>query len=775
MSLTEKGEERWKEVVDVIMQHCRLIHQASLNGPELGRIWDESSRLGRMFFDQTSPGGVYGLVPSLCDSIVSHGTAKCISAGSRLNKETDTLPVERVQDFASKLVPSNCIIERCSLGAWEEMEALEAKKTKGVQRKTEQWYGIDYFLSEIDGKDVEQWQGKDVNGIVPLLDVSKLDLPRPNQYIPRTLELCPELPVEAKAGPRIEKKVDPPNLLLEQDKVGRLWHRLDDRYALPKSVLTFLIRNAATQNIKVDDGTWQYNVESAVHSALLSAIFSEALAQETYDADLAGLHWNLSLSSAGIRISCSGFSDRLPDLALKVLRDFFLSDRFLQESFFVSTQDRLLRNLRTFFESRRADSHAMYYRELLLNSEDLGLEAQLLAAESSTLESVKKHYTALLQNDETTIDCLFSGNVSETQAKTFFSSASKLMTDARLTKNVADTDTSTIWIPGTSERRLTPGDDIELHFASKNPQEENGAVMVSYQSMVPGFRGEGLSQPDSLVSSAAIRLLCHILREPLFNDLRTKQQLGYIVSSYHDVGLSSRPSTMVALGALSVPIDFIVINILSRKVAPPEVARRIDEFLSSFRSSLENMPDSEIQHYSTALSTNMLKPVQKLGTESSNQFSKIRHYAPEILNTSGGTDKDLPWNSVKALAGTIESLKRPELLQTWDRMIQPQSRARVVSCVYGTTFPLQIQQIPVRACTVIDSISAVIALRQKLPHYDNQTVVQSVSSSVPPPSSRRLFVRWVTNHRTALGFAAATVALAGATGWTLLSRSKKRK
>lgn len=759
VGLTENGEARWKEVVDIILQHCRLIHEASVDGPELVRMWQEMAALSVMFFDQTSPGGVYGLAPSLSNSIVVHGTAKCISAGSRLHENRDTFPTERVKEFTSMLTPSNCLIERCSQSAWEEMEELESEKAPGVQRKTEQWYGIDYFLSELDGKDVERWAGKE--GTTPFLEASSLGLPPSNEFIPRTLELCPDLPEEAKLGPRIEKEVDPPNLLEDIENVGRLWHRLDDRYALPKSVCDVLVRNAMTENVKVGD-TWEFSVDSSVHSALLGAIFAEALAQETYDADLAGLHWSVSMGLSGIRIHCSGFSDRLPDLALKVMREFFLSGRFLQESFFVSTKDRLLRSLRTFFESRRADSHAMYYRELLLVSEDVGLDAQLAAANATTLESLKAYHKAMLENSETSIDCLFSGNVSETQAKTFFGSASKMVTDARSTTTA--TPSQKVWIPGAPERRLIPGDDIELHFASKNPQEENGAVMVSYQSLVPGYRGEGLSPLESLESSASIRLLCHILREPLFNDLRTKQQLGYIVSSYHDMGFSLRPASLVVLGPLAVPIDFIVISVLSKKVGPREVARRVDDFLLDFRSSLENMPESEIQHHATALSTKMLKPVQKLGNEASTHFAKIRRYAPEVLDQNGGTDKDLPWKSVVSLAGTIEALERQDLLATWDRLMQPHSRARVVSCVYGTTFPLQPGKIPVRVGTVVDSIPDIIKLRRRLVPYNNTTV--------HPPQR---FLHWMTNHRTAVGVAAATVALAGATGFTLLSRAKKQK
>ena len=103
--------------------------------------------------------------------------------------------------------------------------------------------------------------------------------------MPRTLELCSDLPDEAKVGPRIDKDIDPPELLLdtcrpqgEEEKrarsiKGRLWHRLDDRYALPKSSLTLLFRNASVQYVNNGNDSdhtgqqqhhWHYDEATAI-------------------------------------------------------------------------------------------------------------------------------------------------------------------------------------------------------------------------------------------------------------------------------------------------------------------------------------------------------------------------------------------------------------------------------------------------------------------------------------------------------------------------------
>lgn len=320
------------------------------------------------------------------------------------------------------------------------------------------------------------------------------------------------------------------------------------------------------------------------------------------------------------------------------------------------------------------------------------------------------------------------------------------------------------------ERRIQPGEDIELHFQSKNQQEENGSVVVSYQSHIPSFRGSEMSHPLSLDSTSAIRLLGHMLREPLFDELRTKQQLGYIVHAYHELGFSSRQPEEESLGPMAVPVDFLTISILSRKVSPPEVTKRIDEFLTNFRDLLEKIPESEIRDHANALSTKLLKPIQKLSTEASIHFKRIQRYAPE--------SKSFQWNLAPALAARIQSLTRRELLDTWDRMFAPSRRSRVVSCVYGKTFPLETQNtgssfVGKRRTTikVVNSFSTLVENRTHLEMFDNDVTKitkrrfwrRSLSSAIissAPPSSQTLVV--------GLG----VIGVAGLVGYTLVRNQK---
>jgi hypothetical protein len=144
---------------------------------------------------------------------------------------------------------------------------------------------------------------------------------------------------------------------------------------------------------------------------------------------------------------------------------------------------------------------------------------------------------------------------------------------------------------GPFERSLNPGEDVHLHFQSLNPQEVNGAVRMTFQSLKPGYRGS-LSDSDTILKTAAIRVICQILKEPLFNQLRTKEQLGYIVSSGYDLKFcidavdSYQQNGNDSMTSSTTPINSIVINVLSKKISPEEVTIRIDEFLTTFRETL---------------------------------------------------------------------------------------------------------------------------------------------------------------------------------------------
>jgi hypothetical protein len=215
-----------------------------------------------------------------------------------------------------------------------------------------------------------------------------------------------------------------------------------------------------------------------------------------------------------------------------------------------------------------------------------------------------------------------------------------------------------------------------------------------------------------------------MIREPAFNELRTKQQLGYIVGSYYDMNYSSRQPDFSQSTPLTTSVDSLVIYVVSRKENPIEVANRIDDFVLNFRTRLEDMSPSEIEEYSDSLAKALTEPIRKLGDEASNHFGKIKRYAPETLfDGSGYSANDIPWDNAEVLAGAVRKLDRDAILRVYDSLVmKKESRSKLTAFVYGNTFPVAVDLKNGRSLPgkyVATSIEDVLSKRKTLIGYDS--------------------------------------------------------
>lgn len=231
---------------------------------------------------------------------------------------------------------------------------------------------------------------------------------------------------------------------------GRLWHRLDDRYCLPKASIAILLRNPRldSQYDETKDA-WTYDAASSMYSSIMMSVFSDALAQETYEAELAGLSWHFNKTAAGLILKCSGYSEHLTEFALQILSRFFqdqtpVTKPFLTERYVSPTKDKYLRNFKSYFESRRADTYAAYYTDFLLASRGKGIDYDVTVLEGLTLDNLRSHHKDFISSDFR-IECLYAGNVSEKEATKFYQRAHDIIFDA---KKLAQSSIRSTYLPG---------------------------------------------------------------------------------------------------------------------------------------------------------------------------------------------------------------------------------------------------------------------------------------------------------------------------------------
>lgn len=498
LSLTKKGEEQWEDVVTTIFEYCHLLHdvvkmskdekkkdiyannECSVNAVstpalcDVRRIWDEIQSLKTLKFHQNSPGSAFALAPYLAGSVRMIGTKRSMSVGSMKGKEP--FPLDTILEYLERLVPQNCFIERSSQTAWKGLNRDKKKQTDdegmfGFQK--EKWYGVEYHLAPIESDIYERW-----DWTTKLEKNDALNLPPKNQYIPTNLSLCSDLPEEAKVEPRIEKDIEPPRLII-QDKnfgkwkysvcasfrkilflpkhhyffEGRLWHRLDDRYCLPKASLRLLLRNPAIQH-KWDNesNSWTFDAETGIQTSLILDAFEDALAQTTYDAYLAGLHWSLKKSASGLILQCRGYSQHLTDFALNVFQQFYTTDpSFLTSKHVRTNKDKSIRFYESYLKSQRADVYASYYTNLLLSSRGNGIEEQLDITRQVNVEDLKEHHQTLTCSSSTKAECFVSGNISQKDAETFFQGIQRITNELESkSKYDAEVESKKFqnWFPG---------------------------------------------------------------------------------------------------------------------------------------------------------------------------------------------------------------------------------------------------------------------------------------------------------------------------------------
>ena len=166
---------------------------------------------------------------NIAGSVRQNGTKRSLSIGSLLSERDDgslSLPLDQIYDFVKQLTPQNCLIEHCSQSAWERRRKNSFTEDSEKEQylfglKKEKWYGVDYYLTSIDQNTVQEWNH------VPKSQ-KPLHLPKENQYIPTDLSLCSELPEEATKHPRIDKEIEPPNLLINDKEFGKFDFCEDD-------------------------------------------------------------------------------------------------------------------------------------------------------------------------------------------------------------------------------------------------------------------------------------------------------------------------------------------------------------------------------------------------------------------------------------------------------------------------------------------------------------------------------------------------------------------
>lgn len=325
---------------------------------------------------------------------------------------------------------------------------------------------------------------------------AELHLPGPNDYIPRDFDTH-KLPVVTP--------LKAPNLL-KHTPLTRLWHKKDDVFWVPKANLYFQL---TTPLVMASPANF-------VRSVLFVKLVKDSLTEEAYSAELAGLRYALDVSAEGVVLKVEGYNDKAMVLLRTVVQR--IKDLVVDPTRFEVMLEQLERQYAN-FAVEEPNRLCMYTMSQVLQEKQWSYDEKLEELAGLGPEDIRAFQPWLLSRLQ--IEGLVHGNMGEAEA---------LEACAVVEMLAPRPLTASELLPARSA--LLPCARVVYEQEVPNPTNVNSAIEYYFQ--VDYQDGDGaFDEKKELATlrerSAITQILAQIIQEPCFNQLRTKEQLGYIV------------------------------------------------------------------------------------------------------------------------------------------------------------------------------------------------------------------------------------------------------
>lgn len=426
--------------------------------------------------------------------------------------------------------------------------------------------------------------------------------------------------------------------VLRDDPSMRLHFKLDRTFRRPTvNVMLNLVSPVAYSSPR-----------DAVLAYLSAMMIGDALNEYAYDANLAGLRYDLHHSPTGFYLSVRGYSHKVPVL-LSAITEQLVTFR-ASHARFVLLSDLLRREYKNFFKEQPY-THAIYVASMLTESPRWHVSDYMSYLEEDAparltpadVDAFVAAFRASLH-----VEMLVHGNIR----------AGAAMTLARqLETTLGYAPLCALQRPHQRVVQLPRTRPVLARVPGPNLGDVNSAVQVLYQLGLVG-------DPRMDV---AVSLFQSMLNKPVFHTLRTEQQLGYMVYS----GMKRTHGVQ----ALRVIVQSTV-------AAPAEVIRRIDACLETFgTTTLPQMEEPQFREYVSALAAALQETDKRLMQQTSRFWGEI----------SAGTYE---YGRHESELAALRQLTHGDLITIWNRFMPAAAPDRrvLISSVHSTKYPVEAEE-----------------------------------------------------------------------------------
>ena len=544
MELTEIGIRYTDEIITCVFQYINMLR---LGGVEKW-LWDECANIARISFAYMEMKPPDTWTKALSNMLRNAFNNLYISPKKIISNEFiwKEFQPNLINNILQQMIPRKTRV------------TVVGKEFQWTTNRVEKWYGAAYSVYKIPESTLQRWECAGLN--------KKFHLPAENEYIPSSFP-CYTLFQTLSSYP----------VPLNYNGLTRLWYKPSNA-PLPYSSITLSI---SSHSKNLDPCSIDINLQMYVR------LLEDEISDQLYNAKLAGLKSSIwyekEFKSIMLNISGPGYSDKQLILLKKVMNKMVKLDfkperlNIVKKSLIAATKN---------FKTLQPYLQAKCYVDILFSGRVLN---SIDGLNTVSIDSVEESFIQFLSTIH--IVMLVSGNATEQQARELkdiveSSMPSWIQPPRKGEKELSDfveNNMPLLWIqtPGNSEK--APFQQLKLPAGCEYLYQHNhelhsmSAVLVYYECSIVGTHENML-----------LYLFCRIIKEPCFDFLRTKLQLGYIV-------LCEVIENTSGTSGLSI--------IVQSDFPPQYVERKVDKFLHRIGKFIENMSDQQFQDHINALAT----------------------------------------------------------------------------------------------------------------------------------------------------------------------------
>jgi len=451
-------------------------------------------------------------------------------------------------------------------------QVLVAKEVKTNQVQPE--YDTPYSMKKLSDDEVARYNNPTV--------IDALQLPSANPFIATNLTLK-----------NIESAAENPTVVFEKPGF-KLWHKQDTEFRIPKAAVYVQIYSDQAGK----------DASSRAKNYLYNALLNDSLNEFGYPAKAAGLNYNMWSTSEGMGFGVSGYDEKEVDLLTTInnrIRHLTIDD-----AAFSLHKNRLIRSWNN-AKFDRPYNQARSALSQLQHDKVFAKTALAKALSSVTIKELQQYIKDFHQSIE--IEVLAHGNMVKAESEKL---AQTLYT-LNMKNSGAKTRANKVIKLNNTDHALT----LEIEV-----DHNDSTIVASY-----------ISDDKTLTNRAKYALLGSMLNAAFYKQIRTDQQLGYIVSG-RNTRLEDNPG-----------LSFLI---QSPKAGPVELMRRVDQFMVDYRITLSEMTDDKFIDYKQGLIKNILAKHKNLDERTSFYWNEIN-------------DKAINFDSNEKMVAEIEKLTKAEI------------------------------------------------------------------------------------------------------------------